>query len=316
MTTFACSRRSFIQTAGLAVAALPQIRVLGAAPMADPVQLGMMLQGNSVADLKERARAIAGAGFTTVQLNFFFEPTEAEVESLGSLLRELKLKTAAIGTYFNLFRPDDAGFMGANLGVMKRVAAHAALFDCRQFVTWSASHSPRFDGSDPRNQSPDAVAQLVKAVRELVLPVLEPIAGRVAFEPYYRHVFGTLDAARSVLKSFPVGQVGMVLDPPNFISPELYAKRDDEMRRLFRELGERVFLAHFKDLKLAASGDSVDYPAPGGGVMDYAQLIAGIRGLGRPVPCILEHFPARAPELTQYKSWVEEQMKRPESRAR
>src|SRR5207248_2785359 len=101
----------------------------------------------------------------------------AELQALGRALRELKLRTVAFGTYFNLFRPDDTAFMGSSLAALRLVAAHAELFDCSQFVTWSASYSSKFDGADPGNHTPEAVAQLQRAIRKLVLPILEPISG-------------------------------------------------------------------------------------------------------------------------------------------
>jgi sugar phosphate isomerase/epimerase len=265
----------------------------------------MMLQGNSAADLQEKAKAIAASGFERVQLTFFFPPTADDLQALARTLRELKLKTVAFGTYFNLFRPDDTGFMGSSQATLKLVAAHAGLFDCNQFVTWSASHSPQFAGSDARNHSPEAVAQVHRAIREVVLPVLEPIRGRVAFEPFFLHVVGTLELAKAVCEPFPARQVGLVLDPPNFISPELYPKRQDEMRRLFRELGDRFHVAHFKDIKLSANGQAVDYPGPGGGEMDYPQFISEIRRLERPLNCIVEHLPADEASLAKTRAWIE-----------
>jgi hypothetical protein len=63
-----------------------------------------------------------------------------------------------------------------------------------------------------------------------------------------------VELAVEVLAPFPVNQVGLLLDPPNFIDPPLYPKRDEELRRVVRELGERVHLVHLKDMKLNPSG--------------------------------------------------------------
>ncbi len=270
----------------------------------------MMLQGASAAELQAKAAVIAAVGFRAVQVTFFFAPTVEELQALARALKSLKLKTVAFGTYFNLFRPDDTGFMGSSVATMKRVAAHSDLFNCTQFVTWSGSYAPRFDGADPRNHTPEAVAQLHRAIREAVLPILKPVGGRVAFEPYFRHVFGTVELAKEVLAPFPARQVGLLLDPPNFITPELYPQRDAEMRRLFRELGDRIHLAHFKDLKLNAAAKSVDLPGPGGGEMNYPLLLSEIRKLSLPLPCIIEHIQAERAEMTKTKAWVEEQLQR------
>lgn len=303
------TRRRFLGTLGTTVAGLGAAKLFGAETAKDNIRLGMMLQAASAAELHKNAKAIAAAGFDTVQLTFFFHPTADELKSLADAFKELKLKTAAFGTYFNIFRPDDTGFMRSSIATMKLVAEHAALFDCRQFVTWSASYSPQFRGTDPRNHTPEAVAQLHRAIREIVLPVLGLIGGRVAFEPFFPHVVGTLEMAKEVFAPFPAERVGLVLDPPNFITPALYPKREEEMRRLFRELGDRIHLAHFKDMKLNAAGDSVGYPGPGGGEMNYPLLISEIRKLHRPLPCIIEHIKPEPAEMTKTKAWVEKGLK-------
>ena len=301
MMTPMISRRDFLGTVGATVAGLGAVAATGK----DNIRLGMMLQAASAAELHKNAKAIAAAGFDTIQLSFFFHPTADELKSLAAALKDLKLKTAAFGTYFNLFRPDDTAFMRSSIATMKLVAAHARLFDCNQFVTWSASYSPQFRGTDPRNHEAEAVVQLHRAIREVVLPVLEPVAGRVAFEPFFPHVVGTLEMAKEVFGPFPASRVGLVLDPPNFISPDLYPKREEEMRRLFRELGDRIHLVHFKDMKLNAAGDSVGYPGPSGGEMNYPLLISEIRNLHRPLPCIIEHIKPEPAELSKTKAWVE-----------
>jgi sugar phosphate isomerase/epimerase len=81
------------------------------------------------------------------------------------------------------------------------------------------------------------------------------------------------------------------------------------MRRLFRELGERIHLAHFKDLKLNSAGQNVDLPGPGGGVMNYPLLVSEIRKLNRPLPCIIEHIKTEPAEMTKIKAWVEMQLR-------
>ena len=86
-------------------------------------------------------------------------------------------------------------------------------------------------------------------------------------------------------------------------------KREEEMRRLFHELGGRIHLAHFKDLKLNPTGQSVDLPGPGGGDMNYALLISQIRKLGRPLPCIIEHINTEPAEMARTRAWVGKQLR-------
>ena len=306
------SRRHFLGAiAATAMGADRFTRLLAGEPAKDNIRLGMMLQGGSTADLQEQAGKIASVGFDTVQLTFFFHPTLDELKRLSETLGKLKLRVAALGTYFNLFRPDDTTFMSSSQTTMRLLAAHAELFRCQQFVTWSASQSLQFAGADPRNHTPEAVAQVQRAIRKILLPIVEPMGGRVAFEPYYPHVLGTLELAKEIFAPFPADRIGLVLDPPNFISPDLYPKREAETRRLVRELGNRIHLVHFKDMKLNATGRSVDLPGPGGGEMNYPLLISELRKLNRPLDCIIEHIKLESDEMSKTRAWVEKQLHQP-----
>ncbi|MGA2035264.1 MAG: sugar phosphate isomerase/epimerase [Thermoguttaceae bacterium] len=308
--TSTTSRRHFLKSIGATAAAAGGLgKLLASEPSRDNIRLGMMLQGGSAAELGAKAKAIAAVGFQRVQVTFFFAPTVDELKTLAQTLARLKLKTVAFGTYFNLFRPDDSGFMGSSRAAMQIVAAHAEPFGCKQFVTWSGSYSPQFGGTDPRNHTPEAVVRLHRAIREILLPVIEPIGGRVAFEPYFPHVVGTLELAKEVLAPFPADRIGLLLDPPNFISPDLYPKRDDELRRSFRELGDRIQMVHLKDMKLNPTGRNVDLPGPGGGEMNYPLLISEIRKLNRPLNCIIEHINAEPTVMSKTKAWVESRLR-------
>ena len=301
------SRRHFLATIGAtAVAAGGLSKLHAGEPAKDNIRLGMMLQGGSLGEVQELAKRIAAVGFKTVQLTFFFQPTAAELKTIAQTLRKLKLKTVAMGTYFNLFRPD-APFLSSNRATMRLAAAHAELFDCRQFVTWSGTYAD-FGGADPRNHTAEAVAHVHRAIREIILPIIQPIGGRVALEPYYPHVVGTLELAQEVFAPFPADQIGLLCDPPNFISPALYPQREKELRRLFRMLGDRIHTVHLKDMKLGPKGRNVDLPGPGGGEMNYPLLISEIRKLGRPLDCIIEHIQPEPAVMSKTKTWVESRL--------
>jgi sugar phosphate isomerase/epimerase len=303
------SRRRFLEAIGaVTVAGAGLSKSLASEPAKDNIHLGMMLQSNSAADLLAKAKLIAAAGFKSVQVTFFFQPTADELKALSQTLSGLKLKTVAFGTYFNLFRPDDTGFMGSSRAAMQLVAAHAELFGCKQFVTWSGSYSRQFDGVDPRNHTSEAVSHLHRAIREVLLPIVTPIDGRVALEPYFPHVAGTLELAKKVFAPFSPDRIGLLLDPPNFISPDLYSQRDQELRRTFTELGDRIQMVHLKDMKLNPTGRSVDLPGPGDGEMNYPLLVSELRKLNRPLNCIIEHI---QPVMSKTKAWVEGRIGKP-----
>ena len=143
---------------------------------------------------------------------------------------------------------------------MRLAAAHAELFNCKQCVTWSEKLLG-FRRRQPANQTAEAVAHVHRAIREIILPIIQPIGGRVALEPYYPHVVGTLELAQEVFAPFPADQIGLLCDPPNFISPALYPRREERAAPPVPMLGDRIHTVHLKDMKLNPTGRSVDLPA-------------------------------------------------------
>ena len=133
----------------------------------------------------------------------------------------------------------------------------------------------------------------------------------MALEPYFPHVVGTLELAKKVFAPFSAERVGLLLDPPNFISPDLYPQRTTSTSVAFRDLGDRIQMVHLKDMKLNPTGASVDLPGPGGGEMNYPLLVSDLRKLNRPLNCIIEHIPPELAVMSKTKAWVEKQLRQP-----
>ncbi len=57
-----------------AVAASGLSKLHAGEPAKDTIRLGMMLQGDSAADLQEKAKRIAAVGFQRVQVTFLLPP--------------------------------------------------------------------------------------------------------------------------------------------------------------------------------------------------------------------------------------------------
>ena len=56
---------------------------------------------------------------------------------------------------------------------------------------------------------------------------------------------------------------------------------------MFRRLGDKIVVAHAKDVAAAAEG--TDLPAAGRGVLDYPHYLGLLAGLDRPIHLIVEH---------------------------
>jgi sugar phosphate isomerase/epimerase len=69
---------------------------------------------------------------------------------------------------------------------------------------------------------------------------------------------------------------------------------------MFRRLGDRIVVAHAKDVKAAPSG--TDLPAAGQGVLDYPLYLRLLAQLNRPIDLILEHL--SLPEVPRTRDFV------------
>ena len=113
---------------------------------------------------------------------------------------------------------------------------------------------------DPRNHTAEAVARLHRAIQEIVLPIIVPIGGRVAFEPYFPHVVGTLELAKESSPPFQWTGSACCWTRPTSFRPT-FIPREDELRRSFRELGDRIQMVHLKDMKLNPTAGAWTFPA-------------------------------------------------------
>jgi len=75
---------------------------------------------------------------------------------------------------------------------------------------------------------------------------------------------------------------------------------------MFRRLGDRVVVAHAKDVR--ASADGTDLPAAGQGVLDYPLFLRLLAGLDREVYLILEHL--SLPDVPRARDFVLAQMEK------
>jgi L-ribulose-5-phosphate 3-epimerase len=286
------TRRQWLRTTGSALGAACVAG--GASAMAATksdfgnLRLGIAISASNGEQAAAEAAWATKAGFLRVQLNVWAGAlTPEQIAAICAPITDAGLKIAVLGCYLNPLDPTNQGYMGANVDLMRALAQTHRIHGARTFVTWSGGYHDRFAGSDPRNGSPEAMDALVEATREL-LHVTAPCEGRIAFEPFFPDVLGSVERYAEFLRRMPTGRVGLVMDAPNFVRPEGYLRRSETMGQAFKRLGSRVLVAHLKDIGRAADG-SVTYPAPCEGEMNYSAYLACLAALGRPMECILEH---------------------------
>ncbi len=60
------------------------------------------------------------------------------------------------------------------------------------------------------------------------------------------------------------------------------------LEEMFRRLGPHIVLAHAKDVR--ATGDKLEYPPAGLGMIDYVTFLSLLAHLDRPIDLVLEYL--------------------------
>ena len=119
----------------------------------------------------------------------------------------------------------------------------------------------------------------------------------LSIEGYYRNIIGTIDLAERLLNEVNSPALKLVMDPCNYFRKEDLHLMKPMLETMFQRLGDRIAIAHAKDVKASATAE--DLPAAGLGVLDYPLFLRLLAQLDRPLPLVVEHLPARrGPDAT------------------
>jgi sugar phosphate isomerase/epimerase len=252
-------------------------------------RLGVMCQlGSTEAGARKVIEAAAQAGFRRVQVNFAWDGVdEGFLKGLPGWLSAAGLKCEALGAYVNCLSPG-VNLMRTREQDFMRAMEVAPAAGARILVAWTGSHLPdlmKADARNPGRASEDAIVRFI----ERHLKGLERARLKLALETYITLACPDAVSLRRLLDRLPE-LVGAVLDPPNLTPVARYGERDEVMKEMVRTLGERVAVAHLKDFRLRADGQSYDLPGPLGGVMNYPLYLKLVRGLKGDVPVVAEHI--------------------------
>ena len=90
------------------------------------------------------------------------------------------------------------------------------------------------------------------------------------------------------------------MDPCNYFRKEDLPRMRPMLEAMFQRLGDRIVIAHAKDVK--ASAEREDLPAAGLGVLDYPLFLRLLARLDRPLPLVIEHL--SRPDVARAKNFV------------
>jgi sugar phosphate isomerase/epimerase len=206
-------------------------------------------------DLEGKIARVAGFGFSCVQLDLASAglatlPDDLPADTFDLITGTLAasgIEIAALAGTFNMIDPD----LERRAANVKRMVGHIARAPMLGASVVTICTGTRDMDSmwkhHPDNATPEAWRDLVKTLTSLL-----EIAARhnvtLGIEPEPANVISNAALARKLLDDTGSANLGIIADPANLLAGDLESDPVDVLERAFDLLGDRLVLAHGKDL--------------------------------------------------------------------
>ncbi len=244
--------------------------------------------------LEEATARIKADGFRSVVTDFNFadvrfNPASPDWDAVGKVRATLDrqgLAVAGLHGYYNMVAPDtEVRRKGRER--MEFLLAHWKRFGSPHVTTETGTFTTKADkGDSPKNTSEEGYQELKQEVAELV-KWAEKSGAVMNIEVSRRQVIGTIDRAERLLREIASPSLKLTLDPANFYRPQDLPNTKPMLQEMFRRLGPQIVLAHAKDVRL--TGDKLEYPPAGQGMLDYMTYLSLLAQLDRPMDLVIEY---------------------------
>ncbi|OXM16284.1 sugar phosphate isomerase/epimerase family protein [Paenibacillus herberti] len=259
------------------------------------MNIGILSSSFGVKTLHELTLAMSQYGFRTTQVNLKWirdidsSPGKLSTGLANHVAEAFELhgiRIPSLGCYTNLIHPD---VEERNRGI-RRIKEHIRF--SRDFGSSSVATETgtlnienQFEGH-AGNQSEDNWNLLTDIVSEL-LEEAEKWGVHLALEGFTKNVIDTTERMQRMLEKYPTSNLGIVMDPCNFIDEANMDQQESVMDDAFERLGEHILLAHAKDF-LIYEGKMVQ-PAAGTGLLNYPHYLEHLLRSKPHVHIYLEH---------------------------
>ncbi|NLT73746.1 MAG: sugar phosphate isomerase/epimerase [Chloroflexi bacterium] len=250
------------------------------------MNLGMLTSELSRPTASELFRAVAGYGFTEVQLDLASVAAEQMPERLDrDLVRRIRSEAdahgvaiVAINGTFNMSHPDRA-VREEGIRRLTPIAGACEALGCR-FVTLCTGSRSRESmwRWDDGNLDPSAWADMLDTMASAV-EIAERYDLLLGIEPEASNVVNTAARARRLLDEMGSPRLKIIMDVANLFQPGEARPENvrSTMDRAFALLGEDIHIAHGKDIR---AGEGLAFTHAGEGIVDYGYFLECLEALG------------------------------------
>jgi sugar phosphate isomerase/epimerase len=231
-----------------------------------PAVFGKVYPGTEASDVLDAA---AADGFCGVQFNLASaglaslpdQLPDGLAEAVGGHARQKQLQIAALSGTYNMAHPDASVREGSRKGFANVVEAARRMGSPVVTLCSGSRNASDMWKYHPDNRSAAAWKDL-RTELDLALELAEGSGIQLGIEPEPGNVICDAIAAAQLLKEIASPHLGIVLDAANLLTARSLARQDDVMEEAVCLLGERLLLAHAKDI----ASDGTIVPAGAGAV--------------------------------------------------
>jgi sugar phosphate isomerase/epimerase len=277
------------------------------------IRLGIDARVYSALPLEEAVRRIRADGFECVLTDYTFadvrfdpwKPDWRVAEQITTCFAQQGVRIAAIFGYCNVVDPDEERRRHGEAR-MECLIANCKRLGCPVISTETGTLNRTSEWLDaPENLTEESYLRC-RAAFERLARAAEKTGAVITIEAYWRNIINSIDRAERLLREVQSPALQLVMDPCNYFRKEDLPQMQPMLTDLFRRLGNRIAVAHAKDVKAAAEG--TDLPAAGQGVLDYPLYLRLLAQLDRPTDLLLEHL--TLPDVPRARDFVLAQLDR------
>jgi len=283
--------------------------------------------------IDEVIKRIKASDFSCVQLDVSFKDCDAAKEHLSKQkaieirdkFRDANLPIVAVSGYTNLIHPDPDK-RKANIAYIKMMMERALDLGCPYVASETGTYNRDSDWVWHDNNASEAVYQeTCEVIYDVTKFALEHGATYIV-ENYVNNVIGSVEQVLRLFKDINLPNIKLLCDPTNYFDESNIDDVDNQLRRIFDALSDKMVLAHAKDCKRAADttekhaeidadeshtfrgSGAVELPAAGLGVLNY-DLYAKLLAKDHPnMPIIIEHLDET--DIARAKGFLNDVLKR------
>src|SRR5690606_12383039 len=237
--------------------------------------------------LEETAKKIKGLGFNTVQLDLHFKDvdlgpgqiTADKAKKVRDTFRDHDLPISCVSGYTNIIHPD-LDHRKANVDRLKEIIRNARDLGSPYVISETGTYNTESEWmSDPKNRTEEGFDTCAKVIKELAQEAYDHGA-TFLLETYVNNVVGSVEETVRMFAAVDHPGLGLLMDPTNYFEDHNIDNMDKILNQVFDTLGDKVKIAHAKDVA-RSGGDTSEKHADIGD--DDALASHTFRGVGEMV---------------------------------